>query len=113
MSESRQLNTKCEEISERGDHPWDKKLSLANIYLIQDPFLQSVKRIKVSENSSVNKYSSSLSAKIVHRSWGISAAVQGFTPKVSSMENAHSEFFHCKFYNNSASGRRICTYKTI
>ena len=29
------------------------------------------------------------------------------------MKNAHPVVFHCKLYNNSASGRRICKHKAL
>ena len=36
-----------------------------------------------------------------------------FIPKDSGMKNAHAVVFHCKLYNNSASGRRICKHKAV
>lgn len=72
-----------------------------------------LKGLKVKKNSSVNKYSSSRNAKIVHRTCGILAAVNDFIPKDSGMKNAHSVVFHCKLYDNSASRRKICTHKAI
>ena len=74
-----------------------QNLSLADIYLIPGPFCNVWNWIKVKKNSSVNKYSSSLSAETAHGSWGISAIVNDFVPKDPGVKNVYSMFFTINF----------------
>lgn len=61
----------------KGDRSWLLQTSALSKILFRDVF----EGLKVKRRTRVNKYSSPLKAKIVHRSWGIWVAVNDFIGK--------------------------------